>query len=111
MWHSHDCTALFVLSQALVKGGLGALARDPGFVSGTKKEMADAMHIPISEMEGVALGILSERSGSRASTKRRRPVPVPPAAAAQPDPAVRRKRRPIPMIPSRQEPADADSKV
>lgn len=79
--------------------------------------MADAMHIPISEMEGMAQGILNKHS-SITSVKKRRPIPAPPsvtAAAAQatdqPDPAVRRKRRPIPMIPSVQEPAEADSKV
>lgn len=76
--------------------------------------MADAMHIPINEMEGVARGILNERSGSVASVKKRRPIPIPPSGPAvaqetrQPDPAVRRKRRPIPLIPSRQE---ADSEV
>lgn len=103
--------------QALVKGGLGPLARDPSFVSVTKKEMADAMHIPISEMEGVARGILNKRSAPT-SVKKRRPIPVLPSVPAataqetgQPDPAVRRKRRPIPMIPSDQEPAEADSNV
>lgn len=77
------------------------------------------MHIPITEMEGVARGILNERSGSVTSVKKRRPVPVPPSGPAvaiaqetdQPDPAVRRKRRPIPTIPSEKELADADSKV
>uniref|UniRef100_A0A4W6F591 Voltage-dependent L-type calcium channel subunit alpha n=1 Tax=Lates calcarifer TaxID=8187 RepID=A0A4W6F591_LATCA len=64
---------------ALVKGGLGSLARDAGFVSVAKKEMAEAMHIPITEMEGVARGILNERSGSVTSVKKRRPVPVPPS--------------------------------
>uniref|UniRef100_A0A7N6AZ22 Voltage-dependent L-type calcium channel subunit alpha n=1 Tax=Anabas testudineus TaxID=64144 RepID=A0A7N6AZ22_ANATE len=71
---------------ALVKGGLVSLARDPGFVSVTKKEMVDAMHIPMSEMEGVAQGILNKRHSSVTSVKKRRPVPVPPsvtAAAAQ----------------------------
>uniref|UniRef100_A0A4W6F9S7 Voltage-dependent L-type calcium channel subunit alpha n=1 Tax=Lates calcarifer TaxID=8187 RepID=A0A4W6F9S7_LATCA len=79
---------------ALVKGGLGSLARDAGFVSVAKKEMAEAMHIPITEMEGVARGILNERSGSVTSVKKRRPVPVPPSGPAvaiaqetdQPDP-------------------------
>uniref|UniRef100_A0A4W6F8G8 Voltage-dependent L-type calcium channel subunit alpha n=1 Tax=Lates calcarifer TaxID=8187 RepID=A0A4W6F8G8_LATCA len=107
------------LTQKQVKGGLGSLARDAGFVSVAKKEMAEAMHIPITEMEGVARGILNERSGSVTSVKKRRPVPVPPSGPAvaiaqetdQPDPAVRRKRRPIPTIPSEKELADADSKV
>uniref|UniRef100_A0A4W6F8S2 Voltage-dependent L-type calcium channel subunit alpha n=1 Tax=Lates calcarifer TaxID=8187 RepID=A0A4W6F8S2_LATCA len=57
-----------------IKGGLGSLARDAGFVSVAKKEMAEAMHIPITEMEGVARGILNERSGSVTSVKKRRPA-------------------------------------
>lgn len=109
-------TACCFLFQALVKGGLASLAKDPGFVSVTKKEMADAMHTTVDDMESVAQGILSERSSRIASIKKRRPIPVPPPAVAvqetgQPDPAVRRKRRPIPMIPSVQETAEADSKV
>uniref|UniRef100_A0A3P9QCY5 Voltage-dependent L-type calcium channel subunit alpha n=1 Tax=Poecilia reticulata TaxID=8081 RepID=A0A3P9QCY5_POERE len=64
--------------QALEMGGLASLSKDPAFVSVTKKEMADAMHMPVSEMEGVARGILSERSDSVPSVKKRRPVPVPP---------------------------------
>lgn len=71
--------------------------------------MAEAMHIPIAEMEGVAQGILHKRSSGIPSVKKRRPTPVPAAAAQetnQPDPAVRRKKRPIPKIPSVQ-----DSKV
>ena len=105
-------------SQALAKGGLVSLSRDPDFVSVAKKEMADALQIPITEMEGVAQGILLERSSSVPSIKKRRPVPVPPAVPAvaaqescQPDPAVRRKRRPIPMIPTQSKPDEADSAV
>lgn len=77
------------------------MAKDPDFVSVTKEEMAEAMHIPVSEMEGMARGILNERSGSIPSAKKRRPVPVPPSAPAvgqknsHPEPAVRKKRRPI----------------
>lgn len=104
--------------QALVQGGLASLAKDADFVSATKREMAEAMHIPVTQMEGMAQGILNERSGSVASVKKRRPIPVPPvgpSAATQetvkPDPAVRRKRRPIPLIPSVQAQAEADSKV
>ncbi len=79
--------------------------------------MADAMHTTVHGMERVAQGILSERSSSNTSSKKRRPIPVPPSSAAapqktgKPDPAVRRKRRPIPATPSAQEPAEANSKV
>uniref|UniRef100_A0A8C4HCB2 Voltage-dependent L-type calcium channel subunit alpha n=1 Tax=Dicentrarchus labrax TaxID=13489 RepID=A0A8C4HCB2_DICLA len=75
-------TACCFLFQALVKGGLGSLAKDPDFVTVTKKEMADAMRTTVDDMESVAQGILSERSGSIASVKKRRPIPVPPPASA-----------------------------
>ncbi|KAA8591084.1 hypothetical protein FQN60_002027 [Etheostoma spectabile] len=111
-----SCTAADQLVQeALEQGGLASLAKDPGFLSVTKEEMADVMHTTVEEMESVAQGILSKRASSITSVKKRRPIPVPlPAAAVaaqatgQPDPAVRRKRRPIPLIPSVQE---ADSNV
>uniref|UniRef100_A0AAQ5Y2P6 Voltage-dependent L-type calcium channel subunit alpha n=1 Tax=Amphiprion ocellaris TaxID=80972 RepID=A0AAQ5Y2P6_AMPOC len=87
-----------LVQEALVKGGLVSQARDPGFVSVTKREMADAMRMPIAHMEGMAQGILT----------------AVPAVATQetgrPDPAVRRKRRPIPKTPSIQE-SEADSEV
>lgn len=72
------------------------------------------MHTTVDDMESVAQGILSERASSVPSVKKRRPIPVPPPAAAaaqetgRPDPAVRRKRRPVPLIPSIQQ---ADSNV
>ncbi|XP_043982846.1 dihydropyridine-sensitive L-type skeletal muscle calcium channel subunit alpha-1-like [Gambusia affinis] len=104
-----------LVQEALEMGGLASLSKDPGFVSVTKKEMADAMHIPISEMEGVARGILSERSDSIPSVKKRRPVPVAPPIPAgggqkpsQPEPAVRKKRRPVPTVPSRRKQDDSE---
>uniref|UniRef100_A0A3Q2WCL3 Voltage-dependent L-type calcium channel subunit alpha n=1 Tax=Haplochromis burtoni TaxID=8153 RepID=A0A3Q2WCL3_HAPBU len=65
----------FSFERALEKSGLVSLARDPGFVSLTKKEMAEAMHISVSDMEGVAQGILKERSSSMTPVKKRRPIP------------------------------------
>ncbi|XP_010782718.1 calcium channel, voltage-dependent, L type, alpha 1S subunit, b [Notothenia coriiceps] len=100
-----------LVQEALAQGGLSSLAKDPSFASVARQEMADAMHTSVNDMESVALGILSERAGSVASDKKRRPIPVPPVAAQgarKPDPAVRRKRRPIPQIPSVKE---ADSEV
>uniref|UniRef100_A0A3Q2Q3M6 Voltage-dependent L-type calcium channel subunit alpha n=1 Tax=Fundulus heteroclitus TaxID=8078 RepID=A0A3Q2Q3M6_FUNHE len=101
--------------QALERGGLVSLSRDPGFVSAAKEEMADAMRIPVSQMESMARGILSERSDSVPSVKKRRPVPVPPAVPAggpqtpsQPEPAVRKKRRPIPTVPTRKRRDDSE---
>ncbi|XP_014893396.1 calcium channel, voltage-dependent, L type, alpha 1S subunit, b [Poecilia latipinna] len=104
-----------LVQEALEMGGLASLSKDPAFVSVTKKEMADAMHMPVSEMEGVARGILSERSDSVPSVKKRRPVPVPPPVPAgggqrpgQPEPAVRKKRRPVPTVPSRKKRDDSE---
>lgn len=118
-----NITAYCFLFQALAEGGLASLARDPGFVSVAKREMADAMHTSVDEMEGVAQGILKERSSCVTSNRKRRPIPIPPSAPAlatqqtvQPEVAVRRKKRPIPKIPSVsvqsiQQSTEADSKV
>lgn len=77
--------------------------------------MAEAMHISVSDMEGVAQGILKERSSSMTPVKKRRPIPVPSPAptvvTGRPDPAVRRKKRPIPTVPSAQGPSETDSGV
>ncbi|XP_068181577.1 dihydropyridine-sensitive L-type skeletal muscle calcium channel subunit alpha-1-like [Antennarius striatus] len=95
-----------LIQEALMKGGLGSHARDPGFFS----EMAEVMHASVDDVESVSLSIPHE--------KKKRPVPVPPRVAApaaptagNPEPAVRRKRRPIPLIPSLQDPTEANSKV
>lgn len=108
-----------LVQEALFKGGAPSLAGDPGFVSVAKREMAEAMLVPVTEMEGAAQSLIKERSGSKASVKKRRPIPVPPLApsaapqSSHPDPAVRRKRRPVPMVPSlpREEQDEADSYV
>uniref|UniRef100_A0A665X7W0 Voltage-dependent L-type calcium channel subunit alpha n=1 Tax=Echeneis naucrates TaxID=173247 RepID=A0A665X7W0_ECHNA len=62
---------------ALVESGLASLAKDADFVSATRKEMADAMSMPMVQMEGMAQGILDERSSSVKPVKKRRPIPVP----------------------------------
>uniref|UniRef100_A0A8B9LJ98 Calcium channel, voltage-dependent, L type, alpha 1S subunit, b n=1 Tax=Astyanax mexicanus TaxID=7994 RepID=A0A8B9LJ98_ASTMX len=67
------------LNQTLRDSGLDPLAEDPKFVSVTKQEMSAAMNISLEEMEGVAKGILSERS-SQPVRRKRRPIPVPPGA-------------------------------
>uniref|UniRef100_A0A3Q3JUG4 Voltage-dependent L-type calcium channel subunit alpha n=1 Tax=Monopterus albus TaxID=43700 RepID=A0A3Q3JUG4_MONAL len=56
-------TCFFFFFQALVEGGLASLARDPSFVSVAREEMAEAMRIPITDMEGVVQEILNKRSG------------------------------------------------
>uniref|UniRef100_A0A8B9LEB3 Calcium channel, voltage-dependent, L type, alpha 1S subunit, b n=1 Tax=Astyanax mexicanus TaxID=7994 RepID=A0A8B9LEB3_ASTMX len=68
-----------LIQQTLRDSGLDPLAEDPKFVSVTKQEMSAAMNISLEEMEGVAKGILSERS-SQPVRRKRRPIPVPPGA-------------------------------
>lgn len=98
-----------------MSGGLASLAKDPDFVSQTKKEMAEAMRTTEDDMESVAQGILSQR-GPIPPAKKKRPVPPPapdaaPQTSAPPDPAVRRKRRPVPIIPSSQGLPGSNSQV
>uniref|UniRef100_A0A665X6S4 Voltage-dependent L-type calcium channel subunit alpha n=1 Tax=Echeneis naucrates TaxID=173247 RepID=A0A665X6S4_ECHNA len=66
-----------LVQEALVESGLASLAKDADFVSATRKEMADAMSMPMVQMEGMAQGILDERSSSVKPVKKRRPIPVP----------------------------------
>ncbi|XP_056895578.1 dihydropyridine-sensitive L-type skeletal muscle calcium channel subunit alpha-1-like [Takifugu flavidus] len=108
-----------LVQEALVSGGLASLAKDPNFVTQTKKEMAEAMRTTEDDMESVAQGILSQRCGPIPPAKKKRPVPVSPPPApdvaprtsAPPDPAVRRKRRPVPIIPSSQGLPGSNSQV
>uniref|UniRef100_A0A8C9X7N1 Voltage-dependent L-type calcium channel subunit alpha n=1 Tax=Sander lucioperca TaxID=283035 RepID=A0A8C9X7N1_SANLU len=76
-------TVCCFLFQALEQGGLASLAKDPGFLSVTKQEMADAMHTTVDEMESVAQDILSKRAGSVTSVKKRRPIPSVSTSLAQ----------------------------
>lgn len=103
-----------------MSGGLAALAKDPNFVFQTKVEMADAMHTTVDDMESVAQGILSQHSGAIPPVKKKRAVPLPPPpqafdktprTSAPPDPAVRKKRRPVPIIPSSQGFSGSNSQV
>ncbi|XP_067095644.1 dihydropyridine-sensitive L-type skeletal muscle calcium channel subunit alpha-1-like isoform X1 [Osmerus mordax] len=72
-----------LIQEALMVGGLDSLAKDPTFVSVAKQEMAEAMHMPVTDMEGVAQGILNGRSGRVTAVKRkRRPIPIPPSVPA-----------------------------
>uniref|UniRef100_A0A674E1Z8 Voltage-dependent L-type calcium channel subunit alpha n=1 Tax=Salmo trutta TaxID=8032 RepID=A0A674E1Z8_SALTR len=77
---SYQCT-YHVLRQVLVVGGLGDLANDDSFVAVTRNEMAEAMRMPMSHFEDVALGLLNGRSGRATSaTRKKSPIPVPPSA-------------------------------
>ncbi|TNM87112.1 hypothetical protein fugu_007342 [Takifugu bimaculatus] len=70
-----------LVQEALVSGGLASLAKDPNFVTQTKKEMAEAMRTTEDDMESVAQGILSQRCGPIPPAKKKRPVPVSPPPA------------------------------
>ncbi|KAI1890748.1 hypothetical protein AGOR_G00156820 [Albula goreensis] len=62
-----------LIQEFLIRGGVEALAWDPGFVTMTKREMAEAMHIDLDNMEGMAEVILNGRRGH--VVKRRHPTP------------------------------------
>lgn len=49
--------------QVLISEGLGLYAKDPKFVAFAKREIADACHMTIDEMESAASDLLS-RGGS-----------------------------------------------
>ncbi|XP_066559414.1 voltage-dependent L-type calcium channel subunit alpha-1S isoform X2 [Amia ocellicauda] len=52
-----------LIQEVLIGGGLEVLARDPRFVAVTKREMAEAIHLDLEEMEGAAMVILNGRRG------------------------------------------------
>lgn len=73
-----------IIPQALRHGGLDSLAEDPKFVSVTRKELSEATHIGLEDMEGLAKGILHGQT-PKAPKRRRRPIPVPPNAKPKED--------------------------
>lgn len=48
--------------QVLISEGLGLYARDPKFVAFAKREIADACHMTVDEMESAASDLLSSGS-------------------------------------------------
>ncbi|KAG2468021.1 voltage-dependent L-type calcium channel subunit alpha-1S-like isoform X1 [Polypterus senegalus] len=52
-----------LIQEVLIDGGLAALANDAKFIAVTKQEMADAIQIDLSEMEGAAMVLLNGRRG------------------------------------------------
>lgn len=54
----------------LISEGLGLYARDPKFVAFAKREIADACHMTIDEMESAATDLLSRRRPSTESSLR-----------------------------------------
>lgn len=59
-----DQSLLPVSFQVLISEGLGLYARDPKFVAFAKREIADACHMTVDEMESAASDLLG--SGSHA---------------------------------------------
>uniref|UniRef100_A0A672P498 Voltage-dependent L-type calcium channel subunit alpha-1F-like n=1 Tax=Sinocyclocheilus grahami TaxID=75366 RepID=A0A672P498_SINGR len=56
---SHSRSFSFCLPQVLISEGLGLYAKDPKFVAFAKREIADACHMTIDEMESAASDLLS----------------------------------------------------
>ncbi|XP_041712696.1 dihydropyridine-sensitive L-type skeletal muscle calcium channel subunit alpha-1 isoform X3 [Coregonus clupeaformis] len=109
-----------LIKEVLVVGGLGDLANDDSFVVVTRNEMAEALRMPMSHFEDVALGLLNGRSGRATSaTRKKSPIPVPPsiparpsrATALNPKPQEQRKKHPIPPFKQHQMGEEADTKV
>lgn len=50
--------------------GLGLYAQDPNFVAFTKREIADACHMTLDEMESAATDLLSRKSAGGDSSGR-----------------------------------------
>ncbi|NWS28110.1 CAC1S protein, partial [Polioptila caerulea] len=51
----------FLIQEALISGGLGALARDPSFVAVTRDEMAASSQLEMDEVENAAVELLKRR--------------------------------------------------
>lgn len=68
-----------------MEGGLDTLARDPKFVSATKREMSDTLLVDIDDMEAAAMALLNGRRG-RVTQRKKRPIPTPPGPALAPPP-------------------------
>ncbi|XP_053943674.1 voltage-dependent L-type calcium channel subunit alpha-1S [Cuculus canorus] len=51
----------FLIQEALISGGLVALARDPSFVAVTRNEMAASTQMKVDEVENAALALLRAR--------------------------------------------------
>lgn len=53
---------MFLRLQVLISEGLGLYARDPKFVAFAKREIADACHMTVDEMESAASDLLGTGS-------------------------------------------------
>ena len=59
-----DQSSVLVSLQVLISEGLGLYARDPKFVAFAKREIADACHMTVDEMESAASDLLGSGSHS-----------------------------------------------
>uniref|UniRef100_A0A8C7R7E4 Voltage-dependent L-type calcium channel subunit alpha n=1 Tax=Oncorhynchus mykiss TaxID=8022 RepID=A0A8C7R7E4_ONCMY len=74
---NNNARGLLHHQSCILVGGLGDLAHDNSFVAVTRNEMAEAMRMPMSHFEDVALGLLNGRSGRATSaTRKKSPIPV-----------------------------------
>ncbi|XP_060539460.1 voltage-dependent L-type calcium channel subunit alpha-1F [Pantherophis guttatus] len=59
-----------LVEAVLISEGLGMYAQDPNFVAFTKREIADACHMTLDEMESAATDLLSRKSAGGDSSNR-----------------------------------------
>uniref|UniRef100_A0A8C6YL36 Voltage-dependent L-type calcium channel subunit alpha n=1 Tax=Naja naja TaxID=35670 RepID=A0A8C6YL36_NAJNA len=59
-----------LVEAVLISEGLGEYAQDPNFVAFTKREIADACHMTLDEMESAATDLLSRKSAGGDSSSR-----------------------------------------
>uniref|UniRef100_A0A8C0HER8 Voltage-dependent L-type calcium channel subunit alpha n=1 Tax=Chelonoidis abingdonii TaxID=106734 RepID=A0A8C0HER8_CHEAB len=63
-YHNQRGSADSLVEAVLISEGLGLYARDPKFVAFAKREIADACHMTIAEMESAASDLLSRGRGA-----------------------------------------------
>uniref|UniRef100_A0A8C4YFX5 Voltage-dependent calcium channel alpha-1 subunit IQ domain-containing protein n=1 Tax=Gopherus evgoodei TaxID=1825980 RepID=A0A8C4YFX5_9SAUR len=63
-YHDQRGSADSLVEAVLISEGLGLYARDPKFVAFAKREIADACHMTIAEMESAASDLLSRGRGA-----------------------------------------------
>ncbi|NWV49288.1 CAC1S protein, partial [Daphoenositta chrysoptera] len=74
----------FLIQEALLSGGLGALARDPSFVAVTRDEMAASSQLDMDEVEKAAVELLKGREtlqGTKAGSAPLDTSAVPPSSS------------------------------
>ncbi|XP_075298802.1 voltage-dependent L-type calcium channel subunit alpha-1S isoform X2 [Opisthocomus hoazin] len=77
----------FLVREALISGGLAALARDPSFVAVTRDEMAAGSQLEVDDMEEAAVELLKGREtpqGTETASARPDPPAASPARSQKP---------------------------